>query len=147
VVRSDVTRKRLFAHEMEQPLPAQAYTREATARTYAQMVADARAGLAAGFTVIADAVHADPAERTALQAAAREAGVRFAGLWLEAPLEVRMRRVGGRDSDASDATVDYLKRHPALEAGEPTWTRIDAAGAPESVAGEVLRHLREANFE
>ena len=147
VVRSDVTRKRLFGREMDQQLPAECYSREATGRTYAAMVSDAKAGLAAGFTVIADAVHADPAERTALQAAAREAGVPFAGLWLEAPLEVRMRRVGGRDSDASDATVDYLKRHPALQTGELTWTRIDAAGAAESVTGQALRHLREANFE
>ena len=138
VVRSDVIRKRLAGHEMEEQLPPQAYTREATGRVYARMFADAEAGLAAGFTVIADAVFADPAERDALEAAAKPAGAKFTGIWLDVRLESRVERVGTREADASDATAEFLREHPAREHGENTWYRQEASGPPETVAGMVL---------
>jgi len=141
VIRSDVTRKRLFGRRLEEPLPQDAYDREATERTYAQVIADARAGLAAGMTVIADAVYADPAERDALEAAARDAGVPFLGLWLDAPLEARIRRVGGRSGDASDATAQFLRGHPSREKGAMRWARIDASGSAEEVAKKAVESL------
>ena len=141
VVRSDVTRKRLFGREMEQRLPEQAYTREATGRTYAAMISDAEVGLAAGFTVIADAVFADPAEREDLRAAARQAGAKFTGIWLDAELESRLARVGARQADASDATAEFLRRDPVREHGDMNWRRIDAGGPAEKAAGAILESI------
>jgi aminoglycoside phosphotransferase family enzyme/adenylate kinase family enzyme len=133
VLRSDVTRKRLFGCRMEEPLPREAYSREATERTYTQLIEDAGIVLAAGMTVIADAVYADPAERDALERAAREAGVPFQGFWIDVPVEIRIERVSGRRDDASDATVEFLRAHPTREQGPMGWTRIDASGAADEV--------------
>ncbi|MEE8443999.1 MAG: AAA family ATPase, partial [Alphaproteobacteria bacterium] len=105
---------------------------------FARINTDAKAGLAAGFTVIADAVFADPAERQALEVAAKPAGAAFTGIWLDADIESRVERVGAREADASDATAEFLREHPAREHGENTWIRQDASGAPETVARLVL---------
>lgn len=144
ILRSDVTRKRLFSHALEERLPPEAYSPEATARTYGRLIEAVKAGLAAGMTVIADAVFADPAERNALEDAAREAGVPFSGLWLDVPLEVRITRVGHRTADASDATADFLRDHPAFERGPMKWTRLDARGDADTVASAARQLLDTA---
>ncbi|MBE9553366.1 MAG: AAA family ATPase, partial [Proteobacteria bacterium] len=138
VLRSDVTRKRLFGRLMEDPLPQEAYGKEATERTYDRLIEDAGTAFAAGMTVIVGAVHADPAERDALEQAARDAGAPFHGFWIDAPIEVRIERVSGRRGDASDATVDFLRAHPTLEQGPMGWTRIDASGTVDEVMERLL---------
>jgi aminoglycoside phosphotransferase family enzyme/adenylate kinase family enzyme len=138
ILRSDVTRKRLFGCRMEDPLPQEAYSGQATENTFGRLIEDARIALAAGMTVIADAVYADPAERDALEAAAREAGVPFRGFWIDVPLETRIERVSGRRDDASDATVDFLRAHPTREQGPMGWTRIDASGTVDEVVERLL---------
>jgi aminoglycoside phosphotransferase family enzyme/cytidylate kinase len=138
VLRSDVTRKRLFGCRMEDPLPQEAYSGQATERTFDRLVEDAQAALAAGMTVIVDAVYADPAERDALEEAARKAEVPFRGFWIDVPLETRIERVSGRRSDASDATVEFLRAHPVREQGPMGWPRVDASGAVEVVTKRVL---------
>ena len=144
IVRSDVTRKNLFGCRLEEPLPPEAYSREATNQTYGAVARAAKAGLAAGMTVIADAVYADPAERDALETVARDAGVPFRGIWLDAPLNLRIERVAARTHDASDATAGFLRKHPRREKGAMGWSRIDASGAPETVAAAVLESLEAA---
>ena len=138
ILRSDVTRKRRFDCRLEDQLPKEAYGREATVRVFEGIVADAKLGLAAGMTVIADAVYGTPGERDALEAAARDAGVPFHGFWLDAPLEARIRRVAGRRDDASDASVAFLREHPRREKGAMRWMRIDASGDARVVAEAVL---------
>ncbi|MEN8194976.1 MAG: AAA family ATPase [Pseudomonadota bacterium] len=138
VLRSDVTRKRLFDCLMEDSLPQEAYGKEATERTYGRLIEDAEIALAAGMTVVTDAVYADPAERDALEQAARDAGAPFHGFWIDVPLEIRIDRVSGRRSDASDATVDFLRAHPTREKGPMGWTRIDASGAVKEVTEHLL---------
>jgi aminoglycoside phosphotransferase family enzyme len=144
IIRSDVTRKRLFGCRLEDPLPQDAYSRDATERTYGRVLEDAKAGLAAGMTVIADAVYSDPDERNALEAVARDAGAPFRGLWLDAPLSIRIERVSARKDDASDATVAFLRQHPGREKGRMRWTRIDASGTVESSVAAVLDALETA---
>jgi aminoglycoside phosphotransferase family enzyme/predicted kinase len=138
ILRSDVIRKRLFGHRMEDPLPQEAYSRGTTARVYHQLLADAGTALAAGMTVIADAVYADPTERDALEQAAREAGVPFHGFWIDVPVEIRIERVAGRHDDASDATVEFLRAHPAREKAPMGWSRVDATGATDDVVAHLL---------
>lgn len=144
VIRSDVTRKALHGRRMEDHLTDDAYGPEATARTYARVIEDARVVLAAGMTVIADAVYADAAERDALASAAQAAGIRFAGFWLDVPLRTRIERVTGRSADASDATADFLRRTPRREAGPMNWTRIDASGGVTAVVDRIASLVADA---
>ena len=95
-------------------------------------------------TVIADAVYADPAEREGLEIVARDAKAPFHGVWLDAPLDLRIERVAARWGDASDATAEFLRQHPRREKGMMRWSRIDASGPAESVAAEILKSLEAA---
>ena len=63
IMRSDVERKALFALSEAEKLPSSAYTDEVNARVYATLGDKARRVVAAGHSVIVDAVFAKPEER------------------------------------------------------------------------------------
>ena len=106
-LRSDVERKALFGAAETDRLPEAAYTREATAQVYARLADKARRALAAGHAVLVDAVFAAASERAAIAQAAD--GAPFHGLFLNAGLEMRIARVGGRVNDASDADAEVAR--------------------------------------
>jgi predicted kinase len=89
-LRSDVERKALFRVGETDRLPDRGYSVETTARVYTLLAEKARRVTAAGYSVIVDAVFAEPAERTAIANSAN--GVPFQGLFLTASLETRIAR-------------------------------------------------------
>src|SRR5262249_50250574 len=103
IVRSDIERKALFGVAESEKMPAEAYGEEIAARVYATLVEKARRILAAGHSVIVDAVFADTRERAGLEAMVKFAGIPLHGLFLTAPLDTRIARVDSRTHDASDA--------------------------------------------
>jgi aminoglycoside phosphotransferase family enzyme/predicted kinase len=141
ILRSDVLRKHLLGRDALDRLGAEGYGDEITARVYAALRERARQGLAAGQAVIVDAVHAAPAERDAIAAVAREAGVPFDGIWLEATRERLAARLAARRGDASDATPAVLEKQLAYELGALAWRRLDATGAAEEVAARAAATL------
>ena len=90
-LRSDLERKSLFGVEETVRLPAQSYTPEASAEVYAIVLRKARLALAAGQSVIADAVYSTPEERVGDRSPRR--GARRA---LPGPLAERGRGDAGR---------------------------------------------------
>ena len=120
-LRSDVERKRLFGlapHDNSNSAPdGGIYTAEATARTYARLLALSRELLAAGWPVIVDAAFLKRAERDSFAALAAELGVGFKILATGAPPEELRRRLLARSGDASEATAAILDRQ--LEWFEP----------------------------
>jgi len=137
IVRSDVERKARFGVGETERLPAEAYAADVTERVYAGLCDKAHRIVAAGHSIIVDAVFARPEERAALAAAAQSAGVRLQGLFLTAPLEVRLARVGGRSRDASDAGGEVAQAQEGYDIGRVDWIRIDAAGTPADTAAQV----------
>jgi predicted kinase len=137
VLRSDVTRKRMMGVEPTTRLQADSYRPAVTAQVYAQLARDARAALAAGHSVLIDAVCARAEEREVFRALAESGGARFAGVWLEAPLSVRVDRIGTRQGDASDATDDVAARQEGIDVGDMRWRRVPAGGPPETTAAAV----------
>jgi predicted kinase len=140
VLRSDELRKRLCGVSPLERLGSEGYTPEMSQRVYGGLVAQSAAVVRAGFSVIADAVYAGPAERTAIEQVARDLGVTFVGLWLEAPQPVLADRLQRRVADASDADADVLHKQCGQGAGPVTWRRLDASAAPET----VLEHAASA---
>ncbi|HEY3909948.1 MAG TPA: AAA family ATPase [Stellaceae bacterium] len=135
LLRSDVTRKLLFGAAPETRLPADAYTPEITRRVYDALRGRAATVLAAGYSVVIDAVSLLPAERRAFGEVARAAGVPFSGLWLDAGAETMAERLSARRDDASDATAAVLAQQLHRDPGKIDWTRIDAgAGAAQCLA-------------
>jgi aminoglycoside phosphotransferase family enzyme/predicted kinase len=134
VLRTDILRKRLAGEQLTARLPAAAYTDEATQRAYEALFAQSASILASGHGAIADGVFARENERQVIEAIAAGQDVPFAGLWLEAPLPVLEQRVEGRRADASDATVEVVRRQQDYEIGRMSWRRIDARGSASEVA-------------
>ena len=144
VLRSDVMRKRLAGVPALQRLSPEHYTPTATAAVYAALAEQAAQCLRAGQAVILDAVATSPSERAAFAEVARSAGAPFAGIWLEAPVEVRVQRVETRTKDASDAGADIARRQLALDAGSIAWSRVPSEGHPEDIARRVAAALPKA---
>ncbi len=142
VLRSDVLRKRLMGVDPEVRLEETAYSAEMTERTYLVLYDLAQRALAAGQSVIADAVFARPEQRTAIEAVAAYCRRPFDGLWLESPPEVLRQRIAGRRNDASDATVAVLEKQLALPLGEIAWSRLDTGGGQEAGLLSARRLLR-----
>jgi predicted kinase len=111
IIRSDVLRKRRFGRGMFETLPQSCYSADARLKTYADVFEDASAALNAGMSVIVDAVFRNPSQRAAIKKAARQAGIPFTGIWLDAPRDLRADRISGRGPDASDATADLVLKH------------------------------------
>jgi aminoglycoside phosphotransferase family enzyme/predicted kinase len=140
VLRSDETRKRLYGQAPEERLGAEAYDAAANARTDAALLDMLRDTATAAQAVIVDATCIDPGFRAALAAAAKAAGRRFLGLWLQAPQDELERRIAARGRDASDATIAVLRRLRRHDPGAGTWRAAAAedAGAALAAAQEYV---------
>ena len=141
-LRTDVERKRLFGVAETTKLGPDAYTPEASDRVYRHILDKARACLTAGHSVIVDAVAAKPEERQTMARIAAEAGCGFAGLWLDAPFDLLIARVGARQGDASDADAGVVMRQAQYTLGDIAWLHVDAAGSPTDTLQNARIALR-----
>ncbi len=129
VLRADEARKRRFGVAPETRLPPEAYAETASRIVLAGLMADAATALHLGQSVILDTTFLDPQDRAAARSATGEAD--FRAVWLQAPLDVLEARVGGRQGDASDATIDVLRR--AAEKPGPTDWPVLATDDPAAL--------------
>jgi len=140
VLRSDAERKNLFDVAEHDRLPPEAYQEEVSERVYGVLYDKAERVARSGYSVIVDAVFAKAHERSALEKIAAAAQVQNRGLFLTADLETRLRRVGARGPDASDADTEVARQQEQYAVGSVGWTIVDASGAPE----ETLARARAA---
>ena len=141
VLRSDVVRKQLFKVPPETRLPTSAYTSQVSRRVYRTLCRKAADALAAGYSVIIDAVSLKPEERRSFLEVGATAGVPFVGLWLAAPDTTMDRRLRERRHDASDASPEVLAQQLQQDPGAMDWVRIDAGAGPEECLNAARRAL------
>jgi uncharacterized protein len=147
VLQSDAIRKERLGTTSLARLPLDAYALEARSSVYRIMAERAGAILAAGHSAIADATYADPLQRAAIAAVARESGVAFCGLWLDAPADVLLNRVVTRaraGTDVSDATVAVLEGQLATDPGPLDWQPVDASNDQEAVAAATRKLIKDS---
>jgi uncharacterized protein len=132
-LRSDVERKRLYGIPEFEPLPGAAYRQEISAIVYRRLRDLATVALAGGQSVVIDAAHRRPEERLNANVA-KSAGARFTGLWLEAPLDVRLGRSARRKHDASDAGPEIVAAQARDPLGPIAWRRLDASQPIEELS-------------
>ncbi|MEQ8349481.1 MAG: AAA family ATPase [Sneathiellaceae bacterium] len=137
VLRSDAIRKAMWGVAPTDSLPKEAYARGQGAAVYDRLRQQAAAALRAGQAVIADAVHADPAERAAIEAVARDCGAPFHGLWLEAPEAQLAQRLEERRGDVSDADSAVLQQQKRYDIGPLDWSRVDSGAGLPAVVGRA----------
>jgi len=137
ILRSDVVRKQLAGVAPETRLEASAYGSRQVAEVYDALRRRAELALGAGYAVVLDAVHARPDERAAAAALARRCGVRFTGLWLQAPPAALTARVAARAGDASDATAAVIGQQLAYDIGKLEWPMIDTAAGLDSTLAQA----------
>jgi uncharacterized protein len=147
LLRSDTERKRLFNVAETEKLPNSAYSAAVSEEVYKRLYRQAELALRAGQCVVLDAVHSTTEERVAAEEVANRAGVAFIGLWLEAPLSVRLDRVARREGDASDADAAVVKAQQASESFAKSWQRLDVSGDPPTTftAARALIGLLDQN--
>ena len=143
-LRSDIERKRLLGRAETDRLPGEAYDMETTRAVYEILRQKARVGLRAGFSVVVDAVHQRPEERSAIAAVAEDLRVPFDGIWLEAAEAVLLDRVEKRRGDASDATAAIVETQLSWGSGDVEWHRVDTAAGVDETVSAVLRLLSDA---
>jgi predicted kinase len=139
ILRSDVTRKRLYGLMPEMPLPKAAYGTDTSRSVYDSIRTKAKVALKAGYTVIIDSVALLEEERRSFAAVAEDAKVPFTGIWLNAPAEAMASRLRSRRNDALDATPDVLQQQLRHDLGPIDWLRVDAGQDQERSFGEVQR--------
>jgi uncharacterized protein len=137
ILRSDEIRKRLAGVGPLDWLPDDAYASHASVAVYDEMLRLARRVLAAGRSVVLDAVFLKPEERQAAEAVARELGAAFTGVWLEGRPDELRARLARRTGDASDANAEVLAEQLGRDPGPIEWRRLDAADLGK-VAGQLL---------
>lgn len=143
--RNDVLRKRLAGLPPEATLPRSSYSEQAAALVYDSSATMAVVAVSLGQSVIADGVFARRDQRLKIEAVASKAGAGFDGLWLEAPSEKRVARVGSRGADASDADNAVAQAQDDLAIGNlGGWQRISAAGALDGIFAEARLALKLA---
>ncbi len=131
VSRTDVLRKQLFSVNETDRLPENAYQPQITDQIYEELAKRAAQVLSQGHSAVVDVVFAREGERSAIRHAALQQKVRFVGLFLRADRATRLKRVGERRRDASDATVEVAGLQEKYDIGKIDWTVVDATGTPE----------------
>ena len=118
-------------------LPASAYGPGTSERVYGEMFALARRALAAGRSVVLDAVFLTPAERAAASGLAGDAFTPFQGVWLEGDAAELRARLAARVGDASDADPAVLEEQLGRDPGPIDWLRLPA-GDLERAARRIM---------
>jgi aminoglycoside phosphotransferase family enzyme/predicted kinase len=143
VLRSDEIRKRLFGVPEFSRLGAEGYSDAASRRVYATMAEHASIAIRRGYSVVADAVFANPANRVAIEAVAAELSVPFVGIWLDAPQSILAARVDSRQDDASDADATVVRSQLNRDTGPIHWQRIDASSNPDILSQQATDFLNK----
>ncbi|MDJ0921325.1 MAG: AAA family ATPase [Henriciella sp.] len=139
VLRSDVIRKQAKKIERDQRLTgAEDYSLERRHDVYEAMFAKAARTFSTGASVILDATFQHSNTR---DAAGTELGAHLQGIWLDAPLALRLQRIAGRPKGVSDADETVARSQIDPERLEAGWQRIDASGSPDQVVARIQETL------
>jgi aminoglycoside phosphotransferase family enzyme/predicted kinase len=137
VLRSDEIRKELCGVPRFRRLGPEGYTAEMSTRVYLTLAERARLAIRGGYSVVADAVFARPADREAIEHVAIDLAVPFTGIWLDASAATLIERVSSRRGDPSDADEEIVRRQLDQDRGAIDWQRVDASGPPDAVLRAV----------
>ena len=141
-IRTDAVRKELAGVPPEQKLPAEYYSSEFSARTYAEFERRVTEALEQGHTVVADGTFMKQEQRDGLSRLARESHAKFMGLWLDTPPDIMKARADARKGDVSDADSKVIDIQLKADLGSIDWERLDAGGTAEHTFDQAFAILK-----
>lgn len=144
IIRDDIVRKQLAGVSFDAELDKSFYTPEKEKAVYKEMRRQAKQALLAGYPVILDALFYSPAERKKAKQLAQRLGLSFEGLWMEAPLQIRAKRVTTRKNNPSDIkSKKALTEQLAQDVGSVNWRYVLTNGTREETIAKVKRLLKK----
>jgi predicted kinase len=132
-----VLRKRTLGIPLSERAADDAYAPEKRAEIYSDLATRAAAAHRAGVSVVADATFRVANARQTIGSGAGQ----FHGIWLDAPLRVRLARIASRKGDASDADAEVAMKQEEPAHIEQPWRRIDARRPVREIAADILREI------
>jgi predicted kinase len=88
-------------------------------------------------SIVADATFRVANVRQALNSAISQ----LHGIWLDAPLHVRLARIANRSGDASDADAEVAMNQEEPAHIEASWRRIDARRSVREITADILGEI------
>ena len=143
VLRDDIIKK-----QMTGLMPTETLDKKYDTQAFEEVVYDvlrqqAAGALSVGSCVILDALFYNEDERLAAEALAKKMKVPFVGLWMDAPLQVREKRVKTRLRNPSDVRDRAeLDSQLKLDIGEVHWHKIMTDKTRDKTVQEALHILR-----
>jgi hypothetical protein len=147
-IRSDIERKRLFGYSANAQTGSGInnglYTQEANLKTYQYLKDLAKTVLDAGFPVIIDAAFLKAGQRELFRQLAAECGAPFHIVTFQASDRELCSRINRRQGDASEATVDVLRRQqqsaqPLSEQEQPNIVAVNTES--DDALEKLLEHF------
>jgi predicted kinase len=129
VLRSGAARARLFGAGDERGRPA--YDPSVARSVYRLLMREARDVSQAGYVAIVDAVFGSAEWRHEIESTADRAGVRFVGIWLDAPPEVLERRVPGERRGVVTPGADWAQLDASLDVDAVSAAALAVCQSPQ----------------
>ena len=129
ILRDDVLRKNFLKAGLDQYLDPSKYTPELEKKVFELLCEECAKLLKAGQSVVADALFQNEDQRKTIENLAQQMNVDFQGLWVDAPLEIRIKRVASRKRNPSDVKKpEELRQQLDVDVGKISWSKIDTSG-------------------
>ncbi len=144
ILRDDIVKKQINGCPIDQHFDKAFDTPVVEKVVYDVLRQEAKIALSTGCAVIVDALFYDENERKAIEALAKELKVAFVALWMDAPFDVRLKRVESRKRNPSDVrTQSDLEKQLTLETGTVTWHKITTDKTREETLETALSVLNK----
>ncbi|MCQ2913734.1 MAG: AAA family ATPase [Alphaproteobacteria bacterium] len=144
ILRDDVIRKNILGVGLEDYVPTDTYTKDLEEKVFDTLCEKCKEVLKTGQSVVADALFHDQKQRERIENIAQEAGVKFLGIWGDAPIEIRKERVMKRLRNPSDVKdPKELEEQLNKDVGVVSWDVIDTSGEKMVTLSKVRALLQK----
>lgn len=143
ILRDDIVKKQINGCPIHEHFDKVCDTPVVEKVVYDVLRQEARVALKSGSCVIVDALFYDSEERKKIEMLAHEMKVPFVGLWMDAPLEIRVDRIQKRKRNPSDVRErKELEEQLTYETGDVSWHKIMTDKSREETFSLALSELK-----
>lgn len=142
LLSSDIERKAQLQVAETQPLPDSAYTAKSAQLNYQRLIEKAQIAMSANQTVVVDATFLASEQRRHIETLIETPGKPFIGIWLDVPTEILESRIRKRSSNASDATVEVLRKQLKDPVKDMNWHKINASDSLDATMERIAKLLQ-----